>query len=259
MKKEFQYPIPPNIYHQLQLDGILAGSYLYRLYIRTINALYGSTFDIPSKQYCPAVKDIDSFEAFLINLLIRQRDQSKGQLTLSTFKKRLLKQFVKIFPDAIYDQLFAKSRIKPMSWLSKFFYNFIQQTDNEDSKTVTHDSNQIYSAQDQTNADSSSSFRHQPHDQSDFHNRPNTESSNSFRHRFHYQPDYQNSNYHHQYYEPQQPYYFVPLHIGRQLYHQMFQSFNYWVSRRFNVLYQYLQQFHNMQLAYYPNQFSGFF
>ena len=116
-----------------------------------------------------------------------------------------------------------------MSWLSKFFDNFIQQTDNEDSKKVTQDSNQINSVQDQTN----------------------TESSNSFRHRFHYQPDYHNSNYHHQYYGPQQPYYFVPLHIGRQLYHQMFQSFNYWVSRRFNVPYQYLQHFH-MQMTY-PN------
>ena len=122
-----------------------------------------------------------------------------------------------------------------MSWLSDLFYNFIHSDErpNEDSNTINQDSGKNNSVEDQT--DTESSFRSQNH----------------------YQSGSQYSSYYHQSFGNEHSY-FVPFHIGhQQLYHQMVQAFNNWVSWRFNVPYQYLQHFH-MQMTY-PNQFNGFY
>ena len=122
-----------------------------------------------------------------------------------------------------------------MSWLSNIFCDFIHSTErpNEDSKTDKQDPN--YSVEDQTYAESSNNFRSQNHHQSNY------QYSNNSHHSFGNQTSY-----------------FIPYHIGQQqLYQQMLQSFNFWVSRSFNVPYQYLHHFH-MQMTY-PNQFNGYY
>ena len=122
-----------------------------------------------------------------------------------------------------------------MSWLSDLFYNFIHSDErpNEDSNTINQDSGKNNSVEDQT--DTESSFQSQNQYQSDF------QYSNNSHHSFGNHSSY-----------------FIPFHIGQQqLYQQMFQSFNYWVSRRFNVPFQYLHHFH-MQMTY-PNQFNGYY
>ena len=235
LTEEFHYLIPRHIYLKLEQHGIFAGTYLYRVFVQTINKLHNSTFQFPTKQYFPAARNIESFKELLIHNLRLHKEQSKTQPTVFTFKKYLQRQFVNIFPASIYDELFAKTTVKPMSWLSNIFCDFIHSTErpNEDSKTDKQDPN--YSVEDQTYAESSNNFRSQNHHQSNY------QYSNNSHHSFGNQTSY-----------------FIPYHIGQQqLYQQMLQSFNFWVSRSFNVPFQYLHHFH-MQMTY-PNQFNGYY